>query len=63
MIVDAALGLMSKSIPQLQPIQIGMPAKLALGMASISLCLPGLVAATQTGVADSLELMGRVFSH
>ncbi len=62
-IIDAALGLMSKALPQLQPIQIGAPAKLALGMASVSLCLPALVAATQHGVAQSMDLIGRVFAR
>jgi flagellar biosynthesis protein FliR len=62
-IIDAALGLMSKALPQLQPIQIGAPAKLALGMASVSLCLPALVAATQSGVAQSVDLIGRVFAR
>jgi len=62
-IIDAALGLMSKALPQLQPIQIGAPAKLGLGMASVSLCLPALVAATQSGVGQSMDLISRVFSH
>lgn len=62
-IVDAALGLMSKALPQLQPIQIGAPAKLGLGMASISLCLPGIVAATNSGIGHSLDLLGRVFAR
>lgn len=61
LIVDAALGLMSKALPQLQPIQIGMPAKLGLGIASVSLCLPALVAATSAGVARSFDLIGRIF--
>jgi flagellar biosynthesis protein FliR len=63
MIIDAALGLMSKALPQLQPIQIGMPAKLGLGIASISLCLPALVAATHSSVERSFELIGRVFAR
>jgi flagellar biosynthetic protein FliR len=62
-IIDAALGLMAKALPQLQPIQIGAPAKLALGMASVSLCLPGLVVATQNGVGQSMDLIGRVFAR
>ena len=62
LIIDSALGLMSKALPQLQPIQIGAPAKLALGMASVSLCLPALVAATQSGVGQSMDLIGHVFT-
>lgn len=62
-ILDAALGLMTKAMPQLQPIQIGAPAKLGLGIASVSLCLPALVAATHTGVAQSMDLIGRVFAR
>lgn len=63
LILDAALGMMSKALPQLQPIQIGAPAKLALGMASVSLCLPALVAATHNGVAQSMDLIGKVFAR
>ena len=61
MIIDAALGLMSKALPQLQPIQIGTPAKLGLGIAAVSMTLPALVAATNAGVARSSELIGRIF--
>lgn len=61
LVLDAALGLMSKALPQLQPIQIGMPAKLGLGIASLSMCLPALVAATQAGVGKSMELVARIF--
>lgn len=61
MIVDAALGLMTKALPQLQPIQIGTPAKLALGIGAVSMALPGIVAATNAGVMRSAELIGRIF--
>jgi flagellar biosynthesis protein FliR len=52
---------MSKALPQLQPIQIGTPAKLGLGIAAVSMSLPALVGATTAGVARSTELLGRIF--
>jgi flagellar biosynthesis protein FliR len=61
LIIDAALGMMSKSLPQLQPIQIGMPAKLGLGIASISLCLPALVSAISVGVERSMGVLAKLF--
>jgi flagellar biosynthesis protein FliR len=63
LIVDAALGLMSKALPQLQPIQLGMPAKLGLGIAAVSLSLPAIAAGTQNGIARSFELIGQVFAR
>jgi flagellar biosynthetic protein FliR len=62
LVVDAALGAMTKALPQLQPIQIGMPAKLALGIATVSFCLPALVGAVTNFSGRTVELIGRVFS-
>ena len=61
LVVDAALGVMSKAIPQLQPIQIGLPAKVGLGLAALSLTLPALVAGVSTGVESASYQLGRIF--
>lgn len=61
LVVDAALGVMSKAVPQLQPIQIGMPAKIGLGLAALGFTLPGLVAGIQAGVEIASSQIGRIF--
>lgn len=63
MIIDAALGVMAKALPSLQPIQIGAPVKLAAGIAAVSLCLPALVSGINTGVEQSFEVIGKVFAN
>ncbi len=61
MIVDAALGVINKAVPQLQPIQVGMPAKLGLGLAAVGLTLPALVAAVHSGTERAAFMIGGVF--
>jgi flagellar biosynthetic protein FliR len=63
MIIDAALGVMAKALPSLQPVQIGAPVKLAAGIAAVSLCLPALVAATNSGVEQSYQMIANVFAR
>lgn len=63
MIIDATLGVMAKALPSLQTIQIGMPVKLAAGIAGVSLCLPAIVAATAAALGRSSELIHQIFAR
>ncbi len=49
-LVDSALGLLNRAVPQMQAVQVGVPAKLALGILAISITLPAVVAGTTTAV-------------
>ncbi len=61
LVVDAALGLLSRAVPQLQPLQIGAPAKIAVGLLATSLALPALVGGVALGVDRATHLLGRLF--
>ncbi|MBI5707004.1 MAG: flagellar biosynthetic protein FliR [Armatimonadetes bacterium] len=54
-VVDAALGLVNKAVPQMPVMLVGMPAKVGLGLVTLSVGLPALVA----GVGHGTELAAR----
>ena len=49
-IIDVAAGLINRAVPQTQPFLLALPAKLALGLVTLSIGLPALVVAVQRGV-------------
>ena len=59
LVVDAALGVVSKAVPQMQAIMVGIPAKLIMGMITMSLTLPALSAGVQSGVEQASEALMR----
>ena len=61
LIVDAALGLIAKAVPQMQALQVGMPAKVAMGIGALSLSLPPLVAAVTGGCEQATKLVHHIF--
>ena len=61
LIIDAGLGLIAKAVPQTQAFQVGIPAKVAMGIAALSLSLPPLVAGVQTGCQDAFALVHHIF--
>lgn len=54
LVVDAALGIINKAVPQMQVIVVGMPAKLVIGMIALSVGLPAMVAGVNSGVGTAL---------
>lgn len=61
LVVDAALGLVNKAVPQLNVIQVGLPAKLAVGLIVLGVSLPALGSGVLSGVEHGLDALGRVF--
>lgn len=61
LVVDAALGLIAKAVPQMQVFQVGMPAKVAVGIAALSLSLPPLVSTVTNGCEMARGLIGHIF--
>jgi len=55
LVVDAALGIINKAVPQMQVIVVGMPAKLVIGMIALSVGLPAVVAGVNHGVGTALS--------
>jgi flagellar biosynthesis protein FliR len=60
-VVDAALGLVNKAVPTMQVFFVGMPAKILIGMVTISLVLPAIVAGVRSGVELASQQLVLVF--
>lgn len=60
LIIDLAAGLVNKAVPQSQPFLLALPAKLAVGMIVLSIGLPALVVATQSGVEFTFSAMSKI---
>ncbi len=49
-IIDAALGFINKSVPQFPAMIVGMPAKIIMGLLTLSIALPAMISGVQSGV-------------
>lgn len=58
MVVDAALGLVNKAVPQMQAMVVGLPAKIVIGLIAVSLGLPALATGVSSGVGIALDGIG-----
>lgn len=58
-VVDLALGIVSKAVPQMQVFLVGMPAKVMMGMLAMAVALPLLVVTTQVGIERAFDFAGR----
>ncbi|RYG87480.1 type III secretion protein, partial [bacterium] len=62
LLVDAALGVLSRAVPQLQPLQIGMPAKIGAGLLAVAFGLPALVGGVSFGVEAATGFLMHLFA-
>lgn len=60
-VVDAALGVVNKAVPQMQVFMVGLPAKIMMGLVAMSLALPALSSAVQNGVIGATDAVYSVF--
>lgn len=60
MLVDGALGMVNRAVPQMQAMQVGLPAKIALGLISVSIGLPAIAGATQHVTTAAFESLAPV---
>lgn len=49
-VVDAALGLVNRAVPQMQTLIVGMPAKVLMGLVALSVGLPALAGTVEQGL-------------
>lgn len=61
-LVDAALGLMNRAVPQMQTFIVGMPAKIVMGLVAISVGLPAITGAVTSGVERASDSMFKVMA-
>jgi flagellar biosynthetic protein FliR len=59
-VVDAAAGIVNKSVPQMQAFMVTMPAKMMLGIVAMSLTLPVLATAVQNGVEHTFTALQNI---
>jgi flagellar biosynthesis protein FliR len=61
LVVDAALGIINKAVPQMQTMVVGMPAKIMIGMIALGVALPALATGINSGIGFSMDSLGRIF--
>lgn len=60
-VVDAAMGVVNKAVPQMQIFLVGLPAKLVMGMLALAVTLPALASGVQYGVEQATNSLGAAF--
>jgi len=61
-LVDAALGLMNRAVPQMQTFIVGLPAKVLMGLVALSVGLPAITVAVLNGVERATDSMEKVLT-
>lgn len=59
-VIDLATGIVNKAVPQTQPFLLSLPAKLAAGIFVLSIGLPALVTAVQSGLDFTFFRLGHI---
>ncbi|HRI42734.1 MAG TPA: flagellar biosynthetic protein FliR [Fimbriimonadaceae bacterium] len=62
-IVDAAAGIVNKSVPQMQAFMVTIPAKLMLGIVTLSLTLPIMAIAVKSGVEHTFDALAGILGR
>jgi flagellar biosynthesis protein FliR len=62
LVVDAALGIVNKAVPQMHALMVGLPAKLLVGIIALSIALPTMAGAVQAGVEVATETLWNIMS-
>jgi flagellar biosynthetic protein FliR len=60
-VVDAAMGVINKAVPQMQIFLVGLPAKIIVGMLALTIALPALVSGVQIGVETASASLYQTF--
>ena len=61
LVIDAAMGVINKAVPQMQVFLVAAPAKTAMGLIAVALTLPALVSAVTDGVQMSMQHLSSIF--
>jgi flagellar biosynthesis protein FliR len=60
-VVDAALALLARAVPQMPAMMVGMPAKIGVGVATIAIGIPMTVAAVNAMLGVSFNALAGIF--
>lgn len=61
-VVDASLGIVSRAVPQINILMVGIPGKLLAGIVAVGIALPALAAGVSRGVEIAAEALGKTFA-
>ncbi len=61
LVIDAALGLVNRAVPQIQAMQIGLPIKIGVGLIAVGIGLPSLVGGVSFMTSHALRVVGPIF--
>lgn len=61
LIVDGAMGLINRAVPQMQAMTVGLPAKIALGLIGVSVGIPSLALGVNAAVGASFRALTPIF--
>lgn len=62
-LADVTLGLVSRGMPQMNILLVGMPAKIIVGLAALAACSPGTASALEAVVALFRDTVLRILAH
>ncbi len=60
-LVDIGLGLVNRAVPQMQALNVGMPAKIGIGLTAVGLGLPALVGGVTIAVDQAMRSLSGIF--
>jgi flagellar biosynthetic protein FliR len=63
LLLDGTFGLINRAVPQIQIMQVGLPAKMCLGIVAASFALPALTVGVQSAVNQAVIALGPLFQH
>jgi flagellar biosynthetic protein FliR len=58
LLLDGTFGLINRAVPQIQIMQVGLPAKLCLGLVAVSFALPAMTVAVESAVNQAIVALG-----
>ena len=61
LLLDGTFGLINRAVSQIQVMQIGLPAKLSLGLVAASFALPAMTVGVQSAVNQAVIALGPMF--
>ncbi|MBI1756831.1 MAG: flagellar biosynthetic protein FliR [Fimbriimonas ginsengisoli] len=62
LVVDAALGLINRAVPQMPAMLVGLPAKTAIGLAAVGLVVPAIAGGVTTGLQLAFDNLAPIFA-
>lgn len=62
-VIDSAVALITKAVPQMQSFQVEIPAKLGFGLLAVGLSLPTLVYGVNSGTGYAFGFLEKLFVH